>query len=115
MRMAAIVGGGAFGTAMACAARRAGLEARLWAREPEVVASINAGKGNPLFLADTPLEPGIAATCHLAEAIETADFVLLAVPSQFLRGIAEELRAGPARPAHPWCPAPRVSSAALAP
>jgi glycerol-3-phosphate dehydrogenase (NAD(P)+) len=92
MKTAAIVGGGAFGTAMACAARRAGLEVRLWAREPEVVASINAGKGNPLFLADAPLEPGIAATCHLTEAIETADFVLLAVPSQFLRGIAEELR-----------------------
>jgi glycerol-3-phosphate dehydrogenase (NAD(P)+) len=92
MKTAAIVGGGAFGTAMACAARRAGIAMRLWAREPEIVASINAGNGNPLFLADTLLEPGIAATCHLAEAIETADLVLLAVPSQFLRGIAEELR-----------------------
>jgi glycerol-3-phosphate dehydrogenase (NAD(P)+) len=92
MRTAAIVGGGAFGTAMACAARRAGLEVRLWAREPEVVASINAGNGNPLFLADIPLEAGIVATCHLAEAIETADFVLLAIPSQFLRSIAEKLR-----------------------
>jgi glycerol-3-phosphate dehydrogenase (NAD(P)+) len=92
MKTAAIIGGGAFGTAMACAARRAGLKARLWAREPEVVASMNAGKGNALFLADTPLESGIAATCHLAEAIDTADLVLLAVPSQFLRGIAEELR-----------------------
>jgi glycerol-3-phosphate dehydrogenase (NAD(P)+) len=92
MKTSAIIGGGAFGTAMACAARRAGLKVRLWAREPEVVASINAGKGNALFLADTPLEPGIAATCHLAEAIDTADLVLLAVPSQFLRGIAEELR-----------------------
>jgi glycerol-3-phosphate dehydrogenase (NAD(P)+) len=94
MKTAAIIGGGAFGTAMACAARRAGLEVRLCAREPEVVASINAGRGNPLFLADSPLEPGIAATSHPAEAIETADLVLLAVPSQFLRGIAEELRGG---------------------
>jgi glycerol-3-phosphate dehydrogenase (NAD(P)+) len=92
MKTAAIIGGGAFGTAMACAARRAGLEARLWARELEVVASINAGNGNPLFLADTALEPGIVATCHLTEVIETADFLLLAVPSQFLRGIAGELR-----------------------
>ena len=92
MKRAAIIGGGAFGTAMACAARRAGLEVRLWAREPEVVQSVNSGSGNPLFLADAPLEPGIAATCHLAEAIEAADFILLAVPSQFLRGIAEELR-----------------------
>ena len=114
MKTAAIIGGGAFGTAMACAARRAGLEVRLWAREPEVVASINAGRGNPWFLADTPLEPGIAATSHPAEAIETADLVLLAVPSQFLRGIAQELHEY-RDPAHPWCPAPRVSSAAPAP
>jgi glycerol-3-phosphate dehydrogenase (NAD(P)+) len=94
MKTAAIIGGGAFGTAMACAARRAGLKVSLWAREPEVVASINAGRGNALFLADTPVEPGIVATCHLADAIETADLVLLAVPSQYLRGIAEELRGG---------------------
>jgi glycerol-3-phosphate dehydrogenase (NAD(P)+) len=79
MKTAAIIGGGAFGTAMACAARRADLEVRLWAREPEVVASINAGNGNPLFLADTALEPGIVATCHLTEVIEATDFLLLAV------------------------------------
>jgi glycerol-3-phosphate dehydrogenase (NAD(P)+) len=94
MKTAAIIGGGAFGTAMACAARRAGLEARLWAREPDVVQSVNSGSGNPVFLANTPLEPGIVATCQLAEAIETADFLLFAVPSQFVRGIAEELRGG---------------------
>jgi glycerol-3-phosphate dehydrogenase (NAD(P)+) len=92
MKTAAIIGGGAFGTAMACAARRAGLQVRLWAREAEVVQSVNSGSGNPVFLADTPLEPGIVATCHLAEAIEPADFLLFAVPSQFVRGIAEKLR-----------------------
>jgi glycerol-3-phosphate dehydrogenase (NAD(P)+) len=91
MKTAAIVGGGAFGTAMASAAGRAGLKVSLWAREPEVVASINAGQGNPLFLAGVPLEPGITATCNLPDVAAAADVVLLAVPSQFLRGVAEAM------------------------
>ncbi|KAB2912619.1 MAG: NAD(P)-dependent glycerol-3-phosphate dehydrogenase [Hyphomicrobiaceae bacterium] len=88
MTTAAIIGGGAFGTAMACAARRAGLQVRLWAREPEVADAINRGQDNPFFLAGVPLEPGIAATSSLTEAVAAADFILLAVPAQFLRGVA---------------------------
>jgi glycerol-3-phosphate dehydrogenase (NAD(P)+) len=77
---------------MACAARRAGLEVRLWAREPEVVEAINAGKGNPYFLEGIGIEPGITASTDLGEAVADTDGVLLAVPSQFLRGIAQQLR-----------------------
>jgi glycerol-3-phosphate dehydrogenase (NAD(P)+) len=77
---------------MACVARRAGLQVRMWAREPEVVDSINAGRGNPIFLHGIPIESGITATSDLGEAVSTADFILLAVPSQFLRGVAEEMR-----------------------
>src|SRR3546814_2201171 len=50
MTRIAIIGGGAWGTALACIARRAGHEAVLWAREPEVAESINTGAGNPVFL-----------------------------------------------------------------
>lgn len=89
---AAVVGGGSFGTAMACVARRAGLQVTMWAREPEVAESINAGRGNPVFLKGVPVEPGIAASSNLTEAVHEADFILLAVPSQFLRGVAEQLR-----------------------
>jgi glycerol-3-phosphate dehydrogenase (NAD(P)+) len=78
---------------MACAARRAGLQVRIWAREPEVVDAINSGRGNPHFLAGVPLEPGIAASCDLAATIGTADLVLLAVPAQFLRGVAVAMHA----------------------
>jgi glycerol-3-phosphate dehydrogenase (NAD(P)+) len=92
MATAAIVGGGSFGTAMACAARRAGLGVKLWAREPEIVESINAGRGNPVFLSSVPLEPGIEASSDIGETVRAADFVLMAVPSQFLRGIALKMR-----------------------
>lgn len=92
METAAIVGGGSFGTAMACVARRAGLTVRLWAREAEVVEAINSGRGNPLFLPEVSLEPGIRASTNLGETVDAADFVLLAVPSQFLRSVAVEMR-----------------------
>ncbi len=77
---------------MACVARRAGLQARMWAHEPEVVESINAGHGNPHFLPGLAVEPGIAASTNLGEVAGAADLVLLAVPSQFLRGVAENMR-----------------------
>lgn len=92
METAAIIGGGSFGTAMACVAQRAGLAVKLWAREPEVVDAINAGRSNPFFLPGISIEPGIRASSDLHETVGTADFVLMAVPSQFLRSVAVQMR-----------------------
>ena len=92
MARIAIIGAGAWGTALACVARRAGHEATLWAREPEVAGAINAGQGNPTFLPDIDLEPGIAATADIAEAVRDAEAVLMVVPSQFLRAVAKSMR-----------------------
>jgi glycerol-3-phosphate dehydrogenase (NAD(P)+) len=78
---------------MACVARRAGLNVKLWAREVEVVEAINGGRGNPFFLPAVALEPGIRASADLGEAVDAADFILMAVPSQFLRSVAVEMRA----------------------
>lgn len=89
----AVVGGGSFGTAMACVARRAGHQVTIWAREPEVVESLNAGRGNPFFLPSISVEPGIAASSDLSETVQAADCILLAVPSQFLRSVLERMRA----------------------
>lgn len=92
MTKAAVIGGGAFGTAMACAARRAGLQVKMWAREQEVVDSINGGKGNPFFLKGVAIEAGITATSDLGESVDQADGVFLVVPSHFLRDIAQQIR-----------------------
>jgi glycerol-3-phosphate dehydrogenase (NAD(P)+) len=85
-----IIGGGAWGTALALTARRAGREVVLWAREAEVVAAINRDRVNPLFLPEVPLDPAIRATESLAEAAG-ADAVLLVAPAQHLRAVAAAL------------------------
>jgi len=86
-----IVGGGAFGTAMACVLRRSGHAVTLWAREPEVVASINRDALNPQFLEGVALPPGIAATGELGAAVRGAELVLLAPPAQHMRSAATSL------------------------
>ncbi len=91
MSRVAVIGAGAFGTALACVVRRAGSEAVIWARDPAIADSIASDKGNPVYLPGVALEPGIAATTDLAAALEGADAVLLVVPSQFLRAATENL------------------------
>jgi len=85
-----IIGGGAWGTALAVTARRAGRDVTLWAREGEVVAAINERHENPLFLPGIAIDAAIAATGELASAA-SANAVLLAVPAQHLREIAGSL------------------------
>ncbi len=79
-----IVGGGAWGTALAQVLARAGRGVRLWALEPEVVEAVGRGHGNPIFLPGIALDPGIAATADLA-AVARADALLLTTPAQHLR------------------------------
>jgi glycerol-3-phosphate dehydrogenase (NAD(P)+) len=86
VRRLAIIGGGAWGTALAVAARRAGSVPVLWARDPAVVEAVNERHENPYFLPGVPLDPAIAATSELPAAMEGADAALLVVPAQFLRG-----------------------------
>lgn len=89
----AVIGGGAWGTALAQTVRRAGAEVRLWARETEVVAAINATHENALFLPGVALDPAIVATNDLAAAVGGVDALVLVAPAQHLRIVARTLRA----------------------
>ena len=81
--------GGAWGTALAAAAARAGRAVSLWAREEDVVASINGARENKRFLPGITLDPVITASTDAA-ALGAADLVLLAVPAQHLRAVSAE-------------------------
>lgn len=85
-----IVGGGAWGTAIGQALVRAGRRATLWAREQEVVGSINANHENVPFLAGIPLDPRFVATEVLAE-LNACDALVLAVPTQHLRATCQSM------------------------
>ena len=85
----AVVGAGAWGSALANVAARAG-EVTLWAREPEVAAAIAEKRENAIFLPGFPLDPKIRATADLAEVAD-ADAVLVVVPAQFLRSVVRDL------------------------
>jgi glycerol-3-phosphate dehydrogenase (NAD(P)+) len=92
MARVGIIGGGAFGTAMACVLRRQRHEVTLWAREPEVVDAIHRDLANPLFLPGVALPAGIAATREMAAAVRDAEVVLLAPPAQHMRAVTSALR-----------------------
>ena len=88
-----IVGGGAFGTALACLARRAGRRVTLWSRDPSVAPAIARERANPVYLPDLTLDAGIEAASDLS-ALASCDAVLLVCPAQAVRELAARLTAG---------------------
>ncbi len=84
-----VAGAGAWGTALAICARAAGREVRIWAREPEIAATLTSGDGNPAFLPATPIPAMPASTdmAHLADC----DAILLVAPAQHLRATLKSL------------------------
>jgi glycerol-3-phosphate dehydrogenase (NAD(P)+) len=99
MERIGVIGAGAWGTALALAARRAGREVVLWARDPELAREIETRHENSRYLSGVPLDPEIRTTADLAEAA-ACDALLLVTPAQAQRDIAEQLapHLGPARP-----------------
>jgi glycerol-3-phosphate dehydrogenase (NAD(P)+) len=85
----AVIGGGAYGTALACAAMRAGRQVTLYARSSETAAQMKATRQNPK-LPGVGLDASINLTADMAEAARS-DIILLAVPSQSLREAATAL------------------------
>ena len=81
-----VLGGGAWGTALAQVIASGGREVRLWAREPEVVDAINTGRHNPDFLPGCTLSPLISATRDLAFVADAAA-VLVVTPAQHMRHV----------------------------
>lgn len=85
-----VIGAGAWGTALAMTAAKAGHAVFLAAREPEVVAAIQKTHTNP-FLPNAVLPDGIEATEKTADVLAQAEVVLLAAPAQFTRSVLTEM------------------------
>src|SRR5690606_42068885 len=64
----------------------AGCDVVLWGRRPELAEAVNSTRANPDYLPGVELPRNLRATTDAAEAAKDADFTVLAVPSQTLRG-----------------------------
>ncbi|MDA8231819.1 MAG: NAD(P)-dependent glycerol-3-phosphate dehydrogenase [Magnetospirillum sp.] len=90
MNRIGIVGAGAWGTALAVTARRAGRDVVLWAHEPDVAGAITAMRENAAYLPGVRLDCCVRATIDVSQAAE-ADAVLLVTPAQHLRAVCRQL------------------------
>jgi glycerol-3-phosphate dehydrogenase (NAD(P)+) len=88
MATVAVIGSGAWGTALACHAVRREHRVRLWALEREVVEEINTGHTNSLYLPDVALPADVRAASDPADVVHGADVVVLVPPSKHLRAVS---------------------------
>ena len=98
MRRIGVVGGGAWGTALANAAAAAGHDVTLWLRDPEAAARLQDTRENARYLPGVPLHARIAVTAVATDLAE-AGTVLMVTPAQTLRGVLAELAPAFARDA----------------
>jgi glycerol-3-phosphate dehydrogenase (NAD(P)+) len=87
----AILGAGAWGTALAIQAARAGCAATLWARDADRAAAIGAARENARYLPGIALPDGLAVTADAAAALDGAALALMVVPAQALGGVLAAL------------------------
>jgi glycerol-3-phosphate dehydrogenase (NAD(P)+) len=84
----AVIGAGAWGTAIAIVlGRRGGHDVRLWAHEAEVCDCINSRRVNQLFLAECPIPDAVIATNNLEQALHGAEIVVSVMPSHHTRRV----------------------------
>lgn len=89
----AVLGAGAWGTALASLLAENGHETTLWCLEPDVAEAITHSAANPRFLAGAALCPSLRATTDKAQALDGAGLVLMAAPSHVLREVVSHARA----------------------
>ena len=87
----AVIGAGAWGTALAKLLAEKGLQITLWAYEREVLDSIAEKRENQLFLPGIMLPPSLKVTNLLTEAVEACDGLLFVVPSHVARLVLQQL------------------------
>ena len=92
VRTTSIIGAGAWGTALARLLAMQGMSVRLWAYESEVVKAIRSKRENTFYLSGVTLPNSIQVTGELAESVNSADLLILAVPSHAMHSIISQLQ-----------------------
>lgn len=87
----AVIGGGSWGTAIACLLARNDHQVRMWALESEVIDEINKQQRNSLYLPEAKLPEGVRASDSFKDILEGAEIIFSVVPSQFLRSVIRRM------------------------
>ena len=87
MNDVAVLGAGAWGTALAIHLARVGKRPRLWGRSPELVERLRRDRVNRPYLPGATLPPPVAPTASLEQALDGTEAVVLAVPSHSARAL----------------------------
>ena len=103
----AVLGAGAWGSALAIHFARNQHRVRLWGRNPQQMSAMQHTRCNTRYLPDTPFPDTLTPTSDLSHALECADFILIVVPSSGFRAFLHELR--PHLAAHAARIAPRIA------
>ena len=88
----AVLGAGAWGTTLSDMLARNGVDTVLWAREPDVVASIRENRENAAFLPGVTLSDNLKVESDPEIAFAGANYFLVVIPSQFIRPALEGFR-----------------------
>src|SRR5579864_1491234 len=95
MARIAVIGAGAWGTALSLVLARNGAhQVQLWAYEKEVCESISARRVNELFLPGFELPAAVSVSNHLQETVRNAEIVVSVMPSHHCRAVFKQIVAG---------------------
>ncbi len=86
----AVVGSGGFGTALSVLLAKKGIEVRQWCRRPELAQTLNNTRENKAYLPGVKLPLNLWVTTNLQDCVDGADVIVVATPSQAVRGVAEQ-------------------------
>jgi glycerol-3-phosphate dehydrogenase (NAD(P)+) len=86
---ALVIGDGGWGTTLAILLARNGIPVTLWANFPDQARELAQLRENKRFLPGVMIPPEVVISADPSSAANGADFVVSAVPTQYLRGIAE--------------------------
>lgn len=91
-RRISVIGDGGWGTTLAMLLSKKGFEVALWGAFPDYVETLKHTRENIKFLPNIKIPEAVKITASLDEALSNKDVVILAIPSQFARGIVTRLK-----------------------